>query len=139
MAQERLPMHKVREVLRLKAAGLSKRQIAASVGIGPTAAGECLRRAREAGLTWPLPADLDEATLEARLYPPVVVSAERPLPDWAEVHRELRRNAHGHWSMEHRADGQFDGSINVSLCPSYSATRKCRALSGPCPAAGVKA
>jgi hypothetical protein len=39
-------MHKIGDVLRLEAAGLSKRQIAASVGIGPTAVGECLRRAR---------------------------------------------------------------------------------------------
>ena len=44
MAQQRLPMRKIREVLRLSAAGLSKRQIAASLGIGPTAAGACLRR-----------------------------------------------------------------------------------------------
>ena len=58
MAQERLPMRKIRDVLRLSAAGLSKRQIAASLGIGPTAAGACLRRAREAGLSWPLPDDL---------------------------------------------------------------------------------
>jgi len=91
MAQRRLPMHKIRDVLRLKSAGLSKRQIAASVGIGPTAVGECLRRAREAGLAWPLADDLDEAVLEARLYPPALVLAERPLPDWAAIHIELRR------------------------------------------------
>jgi transposase len=84
-------MHKIRDVLRLKAAGLSKRQIAASVGIGPTAVGECLRRAREAGLPWPLPDDLDEPTLEARLYPPAVAAADRALPDWPTIHRELRR------------------------------------------------
>jgi transposase len=47
-------MRKIRDVLRLSAAGLSKRQIAASLGIGPTAAGACLRRAREAGISWPL-------------------------------------------------------------------------------------
>ena len=41
MAQSRLPMRKIRDVLRLSAAGLSKRQIAASLGIGPTAAGAC--------------------------------------------------------------------------------------------------
>ena len=54
MAQSRLPMRKIRDVLRLSAAGLSKRQIAASLGIGPTAAGACLRRSREAGISWPL-------------------------------------------------------------------------------------
>jgi len=49
MAQQRLPMRKIRDVLRLSAAGLSKRQIAASLGIGPTAAGACRRRLAAAG------------------------------------------------------------------------------------------
>ena len=53
MAQQRLLMRKIRDVLRLSAGGLSKRQIAASLGIGPTAAGACLRRAREAGCEHP--------------------------------------------------------------------------------------
>ena len=69
MAQSRLPMCKIRDVLRLSAAGLSKRQIAASLGIGPTAAGACLRRAREAGISWPLPDDLGDAACIRRLRP----------------------------------------------------------------------
>ncbi len=93
MAQQRLPMRKIRDVLRLSAAGLSKRQIAASLGIGPTAAGACLRRAREAGVGWPLPDDLDDAALERRLYPVPTTTAKdwRSLPDWPAIHRELRR------------------------------------------------
>jgi len=42
-------MRKIRDVLRLRAGGMSKRQIAASLSIGPTAAGDCIRRARLAG------------------------------------------------------------------------------------------
>jgi len=93
MAQQRLPMRKIRDVLRLSAAGLSKRQIAASLGIGPTAAGACLRRAREAGVGWPVPDDLDDAALESRLYPvPTTTTKDwRSLPDWPAIHRELRR------------------------------------------------
>ena len=70
MPQERLSMRKIGDVLRLSAAGLSKRQIAASLGISPTAAGDCIRRARQAGVAWPLPEGLDDTRLEARLYPP---------------------------------------------------------------------
>ena len=60
MAQQRLPMRKIRDVLRLSAAGLSKRQIAASLGLSATAAGECIRRARRVDLTWPLPEGLTD-------------------------------------------------------------------------------
>jgi hypothetical protein len=47
---------------------LSKRKIAASLGMSATAAGDCLRRARRAGLSWPLSEDVSDAALEARLY-----------------------------------------------------------------------
>ena len=53
MPGQRLPMRKIRDVLRLSANGMSKRQIAASLGISATAAGECIRRARHAGLLAP--------------------------------------------------------------------------------------
>jgi len=62
-------MRKIREALRLKAAGLTQREIAASVGVGRSTAGEYLERAKRAGLGWPLPDDLDDAVLEARLFP----------------------------------------------------------------------
>jgi transposase len=93
MPEPRLPMRKVRDVLRLSAAGLSKRKIAASLGMSATAARDCIWRARRAGLAWPLPADLTDAELECRLYPPSTVAASdrRPQPEWAAVHRELRR------------------------------------------------
>jgi len=93
MAQQRLPMRKIRDVLRLSAAGMSKRKIAASLGVSATAAGECIRRARRAGLTWPLPEGLTDEPLERRLFPPPTVAARdrRPQPNWVAVHRELRR------------------------------------------------
>lgn len=50
-------------------------------------------RAREAGLSWPLPEGLDDAALEAALFPPLPPSrVPRPEPDWNRVHRELRRH-----------------------------------------------
>ena len=61
-------MRKIREVLRLHAAGRSQRQIAASVGIGQSTVGDCLTRARLAGVTDP--AGLDDVALERALYPP---------------------------------------------------------------------
>jgi transposase len=86
-------MRKIRDVLRLSAAGMSKRKIATSLGVSATAAGGCIRRARRAGLRWPLPEDLSDETLERWLYPSPAVAAKdrRPQLDWAAVHRELRR------------------------------------------------
>jgi transposase len=85
-------MRRIRDVLRLSAAGMSKRQIAASLGVSATAAGECIRRARRAGLGWPLPEGLTDEALELRLYPPVMAAKDRRArPNWAVVHRELRR------------------------------------------------
>lgn len=58
-------MRKIREVLRLKLErGLSNRQIGLSCSIGRTTVQEYLERASKAGLTWPLPENLDDNTIE---------------------------------------------------------------------------
>ena len=41
-------MRKIHDVLRRRAAGMSKRKIAASLGVARRPLGECLRRARRA-------------------------------------------------------------------------------------------
>ncbi|HKA58272.1 MAG TPA: IS21 family transposase [Gemmatimonadales bacterium] len=85
-------MRNIRDVLRLTAAGMSSRKIAASLSIGASTVIDCLHRARRAGLAWPLPDEIDDAILELRLYPPRLTTREqRPLPNWAEIHRELKR------------------------------------------------
>ena len=87
-------MRRIRDVLRLKyAQGLSERAIAASLGLGKGTVSAYLSRARRGGLGWPLPPDLDDDGLELLLFPasPTVPDAERPVPDWAKVDRELRR------------------------------------------------
>ena len=78
MPGPRLPMRKIRDLLRLSAAGMSKRKVAAALGVSATAAGECIRRARRAGLTWPLPDELTDEALERRLFPPPAVAAKDP-------------------------------------------------------------
>src|SRR4029077_15582914 len=52
-----------------------------------------LSRARAAGIVWPLAEDIDDARLEALLFPPPsgTPADQRPMPDWGWVHRELRR------------------------------------------------
>src|SRR5712691_5941366 len=94
MPGTKVSMRKVREVLRLKhALGMSERLIADAVGIGKTAVGEYLRRARVIGLAWPLPEGMDEAELERRLFTPAGFhdGSTKPLPDCAKLHEELKR------------------------------------------------
>src|SRR3954470_11857363 len=94
MPAERLSMRRVREVLRLKyACGASVRTIARSVGIGHTTVGEYLRRAAVIGITWPVPAEVDDAELERRLVMAggFCLAPTRPVPGWTHVHAELRR------------------------------------------------
>ena len=122
MPKARLPMRKLRDVLRLTSAGLSSRQVAASVGIGAATVGEYLGRARRANIVWPLPDDLSDEALEARLFPqPLAIPQDqRPLPDWPAVHRELRRKGvtlQLLWE-EHRA--QYPNSYGYSrYCELY--------------------
>ena len=94
MARKRLSMRKIRDVLRLKySLGRSNREIGAILRISHSTVGSYVRRAREAGVSCPLPDDLDDARLEAALYPPTAPSrVRRPEPDWARVHRELARH-----------------------------------------------
>ena len=60
MAASRLPMRQLRELLRLKYdVHLPQRAIAQACGIGLGTVTAYLQRARAAGLTWPVPPDLD--------------------------------------------------------------------------------
>jgi len=96
MAQERLTMRKIREVLRLKwECGLSNRAIARSCSISHSTVGEYVRRAEEAGLSWPLPSDLGEDELFEHLFPKAPDASSRviPCPDWEWVHGELRKKS----------------------------------------------
>jgi transposase len=91
-------MRHVRDVIRLKSAGMPTREIARRVGTAPSTVRLTIRRFEAAGLTWPLPDDTTDAALEARLFAsagagPGTRRGQRRLaePDWAAVHRELKR------------------------------------------------
>lgn len=92
MSQERLPMRKIKEVLRLKyELGRGYREIARSCGVAHSTVIEYLRRAQAAGIGWPLPADLTDGALDARLFASAAAAPTRPPPDFQHVYDELRR------------------------------------------------
>jgi len=94
MAAERLSMRTIREILRLKwEKKLSTQKIAQSCNIARSTIRDYLERARIAGLSWPLPPDLDDGRLEVLLFSSV--STERPgkrgLPAMEHIRKELTR------------------------------------------------
>ncbi len=93
MARKRLSMRQIRQVLRLRLEhGLATRAIARACSVGLGTVTEYLTRAQRAGLSWPLPEGLDDAGLEALLYPPSAGAPEtRSAPDFPSIHKELKR------------------------------------------------
>ena len=94
MPRPRSAMRRIREVLRLRLGeGLSGRQVSSATGLPLTTIWDQVHRARQAGLGWPLGADLDDARLEAMLFAkaPQPTGVVRPMPDWNYIRSELGR------------------------------------------------
>ena len=128
MARPRSLMRKIKEVLRLHLGeGLSRRQVSRATGLPYTTIVDHLARARRAGLTWPLPEGLDDAALEARLFTRATIpaAAARPLPDWAELDRELRSKKNVTLALLHLEykERHPEGYQYTQFCRHYHAWR----------------
>ena len=87
-------MRQVREVLRLRTAGVGLNEIARRVGVAPSTVRLTLKRLASAGLSWPLPAEMTDSALETALFAAAGTKQghrRHAEPDWAEIHRELKR------------------------------------------------
>ena len=94
MTVQRVSMHKIKEVLRLKyAAGLKQRQIAAALGLSHGVVAKYLSAAERAHLAYPWPAEWDDTHLAQALfgatYQPAPV--KRLTLDFTYIHQELKR------------------------------------------------
>jgi transposase len=91
--QRRIALPRVLDVLRLHSdSGLSERAIARSLSLSHGTVGNILSRAKEAGLSWPLPANLDERKLEALLFPKAMGRPKnRTEPDWNHLLQESKK------------------------------------------------
>jgi transposase len=136
-------MRKIREVLRLCwDKSLSARQAAGSCGVARGTVRNILDRAETAHLSWPLPEDLDDASLENLLFPSSVplTTERRNMPSFDYIRTELTRK---HMTLrllweeyrENNTDGyqysQFClryrawlGTLDVSLRQDYKAGEK---------------
>lgn len=95
--KRRLSMRKIKEILRLKFdCELSNRGIGRSCSISHSSVGDYLCRFEQAGLSWPLPPEMDEESLERKLFlldslVRVSGNVTRKEPDWKWVHEELKK------------------------------------------------
>ena len=93
MPNKRLPMRKIREILRLRhVCGLGEREIARSCHIARATVGNYLRRAEAVGVAWAVAADLSETELASLLFPrdSPAANGQRAAPDCQYIHNQLR-------------------------------------------------
>jgi transposase len=142
MAQERLSMRKIKEVLRLKfERGLSQRQVAKSVGVSRSTVAAYLMRAKAAGLKWPIEQGILDSDVELLLFPiQAPSSVSRASIDFAYIHQELSKK---HTTLallweEYKSDhtdgyqysqfchhyGQWSKTLNVSMRQIHRAGEK---------------
>jgi transposase len=88
-------MRRVREVLRLRfVGGVPIREIARRIGVAASTVRLTLDRFQAVGLSWPLPEEMTDAALEARLFAGAGTKQgyrRQAEPDWTSIHRELKR------------------------------------------------
>jgi transposase len=93
-AKRELTMRQIRYTLRLASEGISAREIGRMLGVARSTVQDNLKRAQVAGLVWPLPGELSDAALEARLFSRSGAPRgmrRRAEPVWSELVCELKR------------------------------------------------
>lgn len=85
-------MTNYKEILRLHAQGISQRSIALSCECSRNTVAKVVRKAQEAGLKWPLPAEITDKDLEKSLFPVQSGDPGRKYPNMEYIHKELLRS-----------------------------------------------
>ncbi|MCL4439561.1 MAG: hypothetical protein M1609_02890 [Firmicutes bacterium] len=129
----RIEMREIREILCLKfESNLSNRVIARSIGYSKDLVNAVLGRIQALELTWPLSDELDDASLEAMIYPPLQPKIARPEPDWNYIHRELKRKHVTLTLLWHEYKKEHpDGIMYSQFCDKYRQWHKVSNLSMP--------
>lgn len=121
-------MRKFKEVLRLKYDHhLTNRKIAKSCAMSHVTVGKYLDLAKQAGITWPLPDDIDDSQIEQRLYAnvPRPPSTKPVMPSMSYLFQEMKRK---HVTLQllwyEYKQGNPDGYQYSYFCEQYNRWRK---------------
>jgi DNA-binding transcriptional regulator LsrR (DeoR family) len=118
MTRDRLSMRKFKEVLRLKYDHhLTNRKIAKSCAMSHVTVGKYLDLAKQAGIAWPLPDDIDDSQIEQRLYanvsrPP---STKPVMPSMSYLFQEMKKKACHLAAAVVRIQARQSGRVPVQL------------------------
>ena len=86
-------MTKYREIIRLTGLGFSQRNIMASCGVSQKTVVKVQKRARELNISWPLDESMTDTELQKLMFSKESkVSANKRMPDYAYIRKELLRN-----------------------------------------------
>jgi len=124
----RLDMLKAREILRLKhQVGLSLREIGKSCNCGKTTVSDILKRAENAGITWPI--EVSDKQLMSLLYPPIEKEGLPPEPDMEYVFYEMKKKGVTLMLLwEEYKEKHPDGIMYTQFCERYKKFKKSNAL-----------
>lgn len=120
-------MRLIREILRLHySCKLSKSKISQAIGCGRTSVRDYIKRAANAGLSWPLPPDLDDdELLDKYLYPEIAPDKIRAQPDCNYIHTELKTKGVTLYLLwEEYRQANPDGYQLTQFCDIYRQWRK---------------
>jgi transposase len=124
-------MRKIKDILRLRhETGLSYRGIAQALNIGYGTVVDYLKRAALAGLSWPIPDELDERDLGRLLFPTQPLTGQRRFtePDYPKVHKELKHKGVTKLLLwqEYRQQHSDDGYSYAQFCHRYQEWLGCQ-------------
>ena len=86
-------MTQYREIIRLTGLGFSQRNIMASCGVSQKTVVKVQKRARELNISWPLDDSMNDTELQRLMFSKESkVSANKQMPDYAYIRKELLRN-----------------------------------------------
>ncbi len=124
MPRQPVPIQHIRSILRFHfGEGYSIRKTAEYSRVSFSTARDYIQRAKQAGLSWPLPEGITGAELKERLLPASSSGTRHhPAPDWAEVHQnysckgQTMKLIHERYLQEHP-----DGYSYTRFCELYRA------------------
>jgi len=116
-------MVKAREILKLKHARMSLREIGKSCNCGKTTVSDVLERASKADITWPI--EISDKQLMSLLYPPVESKHSSSEPDMENVFYEMKKKSVTLMLLWEEYKEQFPaGIMYTQFCDRYRSFKK---------------